>query len=291
MSFAERRIRLTFVLGEGSFGNSGQNTVVVEGLRATAKIIKAGGPSMGTALMQVFGMKLAIMNRLSTLGMTVTLLRRNSITVEAGDLGGTMSIVFIGTIRDAYGDFSAQPQVPFVIEAHAGLIDAIAPAPPSSYRGPVDVATVMSSLATHMGLSFENNGVNAKLPTSYFPGSAREQALACVRAASIEWNGGDNGKLAIWNVGQGRGGEAPLISPATGLVGYPAYTSKGIQIKCLFNPSIGFGSKINVQSSLTPACGTWVVYKLQHDLDALVFRGKWFSVVDAYRFGTTPVVG
>ena len=38
---------------------------------------------------------------------------------------------------------------------------------------------------------------------------------------------------------------------------------------------------IQVQSELTPACGTWKVIKLDLDLEASVPHGKWFLTAEA----------
>lgn len=287
MAFKERFINVTFTLGEGSFGNSGANTEKIEGHRISAKITKAGGPSMGTLEMQVFGMSLSQMNKLSTLGLMPTLVRRNVVTVEAGDSDG-VGTVFIGTITNAWADFKSAPEVAFYVEAHTGLLESVKAVAPSSFTGPTDVGVIMSSLATTMGLAFENSGVSVKLSNPYFPGSARDQTRACAEAANIEWII-DNGKLAIWPKGGARGGAVPLLSPATGLVGYPSYTSKGVILSCEFNPNVGYGGKIQVESSLTPAKGEWIVFALNHDLAANMPNGPWFSEIQAARPGLLVV--
>lgn len=284
MAFARRLIDVTFTLGEGTFGTTGQNVVKLSGLRVVSKIIKAGGPSMGTARLQIYGMTLSKMNQLSTLGMAITLVRRNTVRVDAGDLGGTMTTVFLGTITNAWSDFQAAPDVAFHVEAHVGLFEAVQPTEPTSIQGSGDVAIIMSGLATKMGLAFENSGVTKRLSNPYFAGSPRAQALACAQAAGIEMII-DVGKLAIWNAGQARGGEVPLIAPRTGMRGYPAYTSKGIMVSTVFNPSIGYGGAIEVESDLEPARGRWVVYMLDHSLDSLAPRGNWFTNIEAARPG------
>lgn len=289
MSFVRRQINVTFTLGTGAFGESGKNTVKLSGLRIAAKIVKAGGPSMSTLQMQVYGMTFSQMNQLSTLGMQLILVRRNTVTVEAGDDEGGFATVFVGTITNAWADMQSAPDVPFRVEAHTGLIESVSTAAPSSFTGPTNVSVVMSSLATQMGLSFENSGVSVQLSNPYFYGSPRNQAKAAAQAAGIEWII-DNGKLAIWPKGQARGGQIPLISPDTGMINYPAYTSKGVSVQTLFNPSIGYGEKVKVQSSLTPANGEWVVCGLDYDLDAQVIGGKWMTTVSTVRPGLGPVI-
>lgn len=307
MALVRRRIDLTFTLGEGTFGESGTNTVKLTGLRVQAVITKAGGPSMGTASLRVYGMTKSKMNQLSTLGMAITLVRRNSVVVEVGEdvaprpyqqPGGTATappttaapqrtVVFVGTITNAWADFDSAPEVAFIVEAHTGLLETVAPMPPTSVQGTADVASLISSLATRMGRSFENNGVTAQLSNPYFTGSPLEQARAIAKAAGVEFVD-DVGKIAIWQSGQARGGVAPLLKPPE-LRGYPTYTSKGIRVSTLFNPSIGYGGSINVQSSLTPANGTWVVYKLDYELASEMPRGPWFTNIEACRPGLLVV--
>lgn len=289
MSYVKRKLDITFSLGEGNFGESGANTVKMSNLRVSSRIIKAGGPSMGTAQLQIYGMSLDKMNQLSTLGQRPTTVRRNTIMVEAGDEGGVMASVFNGNITNAWFDGAAAPEVPFQVLAHVGGFEAVSPAKPTSYKGSVSVANILSGLANQMGKSFENNGVDVKLSNPYFAGSARDQALAIVKAAGIQWNGLDDNKLAIWPSGKSRGGAVPLISKDTGMELYPTFTSQGIMVRSLFNPNVGFGGKIKVQSVIEPANGEWVVYSLGYDLDAEFPQGKWHMTIEAARPGYAVV--
>jgi len=279
MSFVERLIDVTFTLASGTFAESGTNTVKLSGLRVSAKIVKAGGNAMGTAQIDVYGMTLSMMNKLSTLGMKVILVPRNTVTLEAGDSQNGMAVVFQGTITNAYANFDNSPDVSLYVEAHTGLTEATQFIPPTSFQGGVDAALVMSGFAAQMGRAFVNNGVSVQLSNPHYYGSVRDQAKACAEEAGINWSLDDPLKLEIWPRDGSRGGSVPLISPDTGMDGYPAYTPNGIMVKTLFNPSIGLGGQINVQSMLTPACGTWTVYMLDHDLDSKVPDGNWFTRV------------
>lgn len=290
MAFVERLIDVIFVLGEGNFGQAGQNTVTISGLRASATVANAGGRSMGTLDARIYGMRLATMNKLSTLGMVVTAQRKNSVTLLAYNRGEVPATVFQGTINNAWAEFSGAPDVPFHVVAQTGLFDAVQPAQALSIKGSADVGQMISGLAVQMGVAFENNGVTAKLANPYYSGSPRQQALQIVQDAGIMWNGVQNGILAIWNPGGSRGGTVPLVSPTTGMIGYPTYTANGLSVKTLFNPSIGLGTKIKIDSSLTPACGEWVVYKIDHHLETKVTRGEWQSILLAAPPGLGPFV-
>jgi hypothetical protein len=291
MTFVQRLINVSIVKVGSPFTDSGTNTLNLSGLRVSCQIMKAGGPSMSTMQMQIFGMTLSQMNDLSTLGMQIQTVPKNLITVTASDVGALLTTVFIGDIYNAYADFQASPEVSFNIEAHTLDASAAISAPVTSIQGSADVAGLMSNFGTQMGCtSFENNGVAAKLSNPYFHGSIREQALACVTAAGIAWNGGDNNVMAIWPKNGARNGSIPLVSPETGMVGYPSYIAQGLLLKTEFNPAITFGGKIQVQSSLTPACGTWAVVSLTYELDSLYPNGKWFSVIGAVNPQYAPTI-
>ena len=271
------------------FKESGKNTLTLTNLRMSAKVIKAGGPALGTAQLSIWGMTLSQMNQLSTLGLRVQLVPKNILTISAGDVGGSPTTVFIGSITQAYADFRSAPDVQFQIIAQVTAVDNAAPAQALSYKGTTDAALVMNNLAGKMNCSFENNGVTTKLSNPYFSGSARSQAQTCADHAGIGWVV-DNGTLAIWPKNGARGGTIPLISPATGMESYPTFTAQGVMVRTLFNPAIKFGGNVQVQSDLTAACGTFAVYSLNHSLDCLVPKGNWFSDVGCYNPKYPPPV-
>lgn len=294
-SFTQKLLNVTFQLtatqgvNPPTFSGTDSNTLTLSNVRASAKITRAGGRSMGEASLEIYGMTLDEMKDISTLGQRVQLIPKSSVFVMAGDASG-MSVVFQGTVQVAWGDFGAAPEVPFRVEAKTGLVQAVLPAPVTSYNGGVSSAIVMSSLATLMGLAFENNGVTTTLPSPYFWGSPRDQAQAAAVQGNFNWDidyGGlnNNGKLVIWPKNSSRiNGPVPLISPTTGMIGYPTFNAMGITVRTLFNPSVGLGGKIQISNSqLEPANGTFAVFGLDHELDTLLPHGKWSSTIQAQR--------
>lgn len=289
--YAKRKIDLTIHLGTGDFGEGGFDTVTLQGLRVSAQITKSGMPGYNTADVRIYGMQLELMNRLSTLGTQSNILtRNNTISISPGDDGVQPSLAFIGTIQNAWTDFRGAPDVLFNILAQTGLIDKMKPVPPTSYAGAADVVTIMSGLAVAMGYAFENSGVaGIILSNPYFPGTAMEQAEACARAADIGFSP-DKGTLAIWPKNAARKGVIPLISPATGMVGHPSYTGSGISVRSAYNPSVLFGGQIQVDSSIAPARGTWIVNQLAHDLESEMPGGAWFTDIGGYRLGNPTTI-
>jgi hypothetical protein len=290
MALIQRLLTFRFTKAQGTFKESSTDTVEVSGLRATAKIVKAGTPSLGEAQLQIYGMTLSLMNQLSTLGMVFSLIPRDSVTVLAGDDSTGLSVVFYGTIVQAWGDFASAPDVPFHIQAHTLGTESAITGDPQSFTGPVDAAGVMKNLADKMGLTFENNGVSVTLPRSYFYGSLRAQADQCATAAGIQWFADDK-KLAIWPTGKARDGDPVLVSDKSGMVGYPSFVAFGIQVRTLFNPKLRFGGTMTIDSILPAANKTWNIINLAHDLATLFPGGDWYSTVGGFdpRF-TQPAV-
>ena len=289
-SFITRKLKITLTLASGTFTGTTSSSTVLQGFRASARITKAGGPVQGMLDLQVWGMRQSVMDDLSTLGMRVNLLPRNTVTVEAGDDVDGYGTVFVGTTINCWGDYGQAPEVPFRVEGQTGAFGAALNSAALSTSGVTDVTTALSGIANVLGLRFENNGVSSKLPASYYFGSPRDQALAIVQDAGINWNGGDDGVLAIWPANGARGGAIPFISPTTGLIGYPTYTANGIEIRVIFNPSITLGAQIQVQSSLKAATKIWNVYAIDHSLDALLPGGLWESRIACLPPGIGPVL-
>lgn len=302
MTFTRKRIDVTFTLaattdaagnvtGQPTFtgAGAGANSVTLSGYRTSAHIVKAGGASQGEAHIRIYGMSLELMNQLSTLGRTPVIIGRNEIAISAGD-EAALGLVFKGTISQAYTDLGGAPEGMFLVTAYSMLYQAVQSIPPTSFKGPTDAALILQGLATQMGMTFENNGVSVILQNPYFSGSAKTQAEEVVRAAGIEWNHGDMGTLAIWPKGGSRSGAIPLISKDTGMVGYPYPSGQGlVGVKTSFNPQIGFGGKVQVASDIKPACGTWTVQNIVHEIESEMPGGQWFTSIVGAPPGYVPV--
>ena len=305
-SFVQRAIDITISLGSGVFGQTGANTVKLSGLRALVSVQKGGFPSMDQASVRIYGVQPSVMNAVSTLGVPLTMARRNSMLIEAGDAVNGMAVVYNGHILSAWQDFSEAPETALSLVGNGGYEQALTPSQPISVQGTADVATLMQSIAGRMGWAFENAGVTVKLSNPYLSGTALKQAHDLARAADIELycdTGTNPVTLAIWPKTGTRSGQVPLISAASGMVGYPSYQSNGMSLRTLFNPNVRLGGQIQVQSSIGGAPttitgsnqvpdgtqsggpnGTWyVIGPLTHDLSAQVPGGPWFTDINAAR--------
>ena len=280
MSFTEKRLRVTLKMANGVFAN-GSNTLVLENLRTTAEITITGGRSQGTAEVAIYGMNFSDMAAITNVGTRFQSNYDNTIKIEAGDLGGTMSIVYAGNILTAYFDGNSMPQTCLRVSASTTAYNAQAEAEPTSTTGSTDVATIVKSLASQIGLGFENAGVNTKLSPSYYSGSPWAQIRKICQDAGIEYCN-DRGTLVITKPGTARSGDPILISPENGLIGYPTFNGAWIGVSALFTPLVRWQGQVKIQSSIQAACGTFKVNKLSYSLEAMVPNGRWVMELACY---------
>lgn len=275
MSFKKRAINVMFVPAGGK-----AEVLDLSGLRCEALVQNAGGNMMmGTLQLRVFGMKDSDMNRYATNGLNATAVKGDQIMVSAGDEGGIIRQIFSGTIFGAYSDFQTAPDVCFNVAARAAFLHKVMPAAPNSYKGSVDVATVIGSLAKQMGFAFKNNGVTAKISNPYLYGALIDQIEQIAHASSTICSI-ENDTICIWPNKGLKDDHVIDISADTGMAGYPEWQPATIKIKTEFNPEITNGRKARLTSIIPRANGEWVVQNMMHDLSTNTPDGHWFTVAN-----------
>lgn len=288
-------------------------TYNISGVRARVRVTNAKPPINSQADIAIYGLDQGLLNEMTTLGIVYNKVSPNNVIVSAGSASGPEAsaasanqaplggfpIVFGGTIIYAFGDYNHMPDVPLRITAQGGLTFAVNSAAPKSYSGNVSIASIMQDFADALGVPLENNGVSGTLNNPYFPGTILQQVYAAAQQAHINAQLVDGGtKLAIWPLPGSRTSLAniPLISPETGMIGYPTFGPNGfLTVKMLFNPDVVFGGRIRIVSSLAQANRTWDVYKIDYALDSLLPDGEWELTAlcrpSGSNFAPPPVVG
>jgi len=283
--YARRAINLTFKMGTGSFGGSGFNTITHQGLRVIFDSEWSNAPSQPKAIIRVYGLTLSEMNELTKAGLFYTT-RNDKVQVDAGDVGGQMTTVFVGTINEAYPDLREMPDSAFMITALGGGEHNLKPVQPVTFSGSVPFATAMQQILAPTGLTLENNGVNAVFASPYFPGSAMAQINRAVTAANcFACIDTLTNTVATWPKKNGsRGGNVPVISRQTGMIGYPEFERNFIRVRALFSGERfqGPGRKIQVQSDLKAANGTWNVINADLHLASELDGGPWEIMIRAW---------
>jgi hypothetical protein len=272
MTFAKRQINLQF--------SNADSVVNLDGLRCHA-VIQDYVQNDGALELRVWGMTLDQMNQFSSVGSVQSEVQSFSVALFAGNEGGAIAQVFSGGILRSYIDFSAAPEVCFVVSAVAGLYDKVNPSASNSYPGSANAEDLIASLAAQAGYGFTNNGAHGVVQNQYVSGSLISQMRAIARAAALPMSVtgvSGNGMISIWP----NHGEIDTIQidlgPNTGMVGYPTYWDAGFIVKSEFNPMMRFGRIINLTSVIPKAIGLWPIQEVTHEISTLMPDGPWFSV-------------
>lgn len=276
---APKLINVSFSLANGNFGSSGGNTYSTKGKRIQVHIDIKGSLQYANCSLAIYGLPLSVMNQLTTFGTQYLSQKANIVKIEAGDNQG-MSLIFDGNIYTAFVDGQSQPQVCLRVEGTPGTWWNIKPAPVLSFQGATKATTIAQKIATNMNMGFIDHGVKTVLSNPYFASDAMTQLIKLAEQANFGFMVHKNNVTIT--PANGTSGNKIVVSPQTGLVGYPLFTSNQVIVKTIFNPNISWNDIITIQSSLTPACGNWKVYDIEYDLESKTPHGKWFSTFSCY---------
>jgi hypothetical protein len=273
----EKTIRVTIILAEGEFDGGG-NTKIIEGLPVSVSIDKNGQPEKHTAKVSIGGMIMADMERLTFLAFRPLQKRKNKILIEAGEKGAELATVFKGDITSSFPNFQNAPDVTFDIEAMTAGWSFQIPESPTSVNGEVAAADLVEQFAKSAGFAFVNNNVTATVQNTTYNGSPVQKAQQVAREINVELIIDDDTFL-IQPWGTVRG-DAVLLNPSCGLLGYPSFSNDGVTCDSFFNPKITLGGQVKIESIVPKASGYWKVTKLTHSISAYTSSTNWKTSFD-----------
>lgn len=265
---------------EGDF-NQLQST----GLRVLCNIINGNGAISPSANIQIYGLAMDKMAKLMRIQWNTMSAILNTILIEAGDEGSELTRVYEGNITFAKIDMSNVPNAFLNIESQAAIVDALKPVEPIPFVNDFDAAEMIRIIAeNYMGYEFENNGASHIIADG---GTYRKTYLSMIQeiaqAADFDLYI-EQGKIAVCPRGGARNIRVPVISPKTGLIGYPVPDVRGVSFKALYDPLIKFGGVVKIQDSIIDVCnGDWRIYGTTVTLEANQENGAWFIECNASR--------
>lgn len=288
-SFIQRRLQVRLTLAKGSFGSG--NTVVIDNHAMRVSVEKLGPPDFAKASVEIFGMNLDDIEQLTSLSFHPFKLTRNYINIFAGDDESGLSQIFAGSITAANGDLSGCPEHKLKIDAEVGFWGRVTAQGPNVINGTQAAASFIETQATKAGMTFSNEGVSDALKNCVFSGSPVEQARQAAKQIGADLLIDDDEMILLPRQGN-RKGNAVLLNKESGLLGYPAITSNGIECKSIFNPAFRFAGLFVLESIVPKASGTWRVIKLTHKLSANdPSDGSWESSITGFYPALSGAVG
>lgn len=286
-SFTAKQLRATLILGGANqvFPGTNTNRLTITGLRMSAQVLQVARLA-ATLSLKIWGMKSEFMNALTVAWAIPPIVLDNVVIVEAKDNNDPdpeqgWSQIFSGTITEAQPEYRAQPNVYFSLQASCGYFQKIEPAKPTSYTETVDIGLVAGDLAKAMGFGFTNGGINTVLGGPlYLTGTRYEQlAKACVMAKADFYI--FNNAVLICPAGKPRTTEpAVVLTPSTGMFGYPVFGRDGLTVMALYQPAFSCGVPIEIKDSIVPHVnGRWFPRAMTILLDSQLPGGKWDVVM------------
>ena len=276
--FSIKTIRITIKLQEGQF-SGGANQIMIEGLPVSVDIQKQGGEDKNKANIVIQNLKLDTVKQLTVLSFKRLQTYNNIIQIDAGNQGAELSTVFIGEIVSSVPEFDDSGTLNLKINALTGYYPALISSQPVSVQGTTTIDKLMSQFAKEAKYDYENKNVTGSVANCVFIGSPIKKAQTLARQANIDLLIDDN-KFTIQTFNAPKEGEPPLIANYTGMIGYPSFSTNGIEVKCEFNNNLKVGGYFKLESILPQASGEWQITKIQHSLEAYIPNsGTWETSV------------
>lgn len=264
-------------MAEDEFTDGG-NTKTIEGLATDVQVTKVGLPEKNTAKIKITNMAMKDMEKLTFLAFRPLQKRKNKILIEAGEKGEPLHQVFKGDITSAYPDFNSAPDIPLEVEAMTAGWSFQKADSPTSVNGETDAVELIRQFANEAGFSFVNNGVSATVANGYYEGSAIQKAKQVADEIHKELVADDDTwTLQDWETSSG---EAVLLNPECGLIGYPSFTNNGVKCVSLYNPKLRYGGQIKIESIVPKASGYWKITRLEHSLAVYGQMQSWMSEIE-----------
>lgn len=280
-SFTEKKLEVTIRLADDSntvFQGSNSNTLVIDKLRVAASV--AVNARQATEMqLNIWGMRETDMDALTSAWADPTAIRNNVVILKA-DTGDGYRTVFTGSIIEAQPDFRRAPDVPLQILGMLPYFYQVNTAEPLSYQGAVDIDVIGRYVADKLGMSYLNLNAKGVVTDPYYAGSVFDQLRdACVAARVNFYFQGDT--LVLTPLEQAATDiPAVVLSPTTGLIGYPMYGRRGLTVTAIYDPAFQCGSPIEiVGSSVKGANGRWYPYFMDLNLSANLPGGPWIATM------------
>lgn len=304
-TFEKRFLKFKII---GGVNNAGQritlsgnkeNSIEIEGLRATVDIQIMGARVLPTAFIEITNPPEYIANALSSVGLysresllVTTKVIILAASIKSDDETPVYSQIFEGGILQSYMDYNAAPNPVLYIQIQT-LADSLnKPSSSISFPGKVMAEDIVNKIVENEKRRINNpeleevkkvinHDVNTALSNPNFYGSMWDQILKCKIAAGFEVSI-QNKTLHMFPVNGGINIDKPLLMARTfGQFGYPQYSDGNIIVKCIFKPNILFGQAIQIiGSKFEPANGIWPsMISLKHNLTCMVPNGEWSTTL------------
>ena len=277
---AEQALAYTFGWNEQAPDDPGHRMSILVG---------QGGGVWGQAKVSIFGVPLESMNKIARLWLEVlTPTMNDAMEIDVWD-GSNYVPFFRGVITWSAVNASGAPQVALEIEASDAMAAQLSIAPPYSQEGPVDLREAITTILKPAGLEVEFAQSLPAYPVQkvYAEGTAMQQAETLMRQFPELSYYINLQRFLVRPVNGPLGGDPIPVNKNTGMIGYPTYSTSGVQLATLFDPRIRPGLALDIQTIFDFVNRTkWVAAVLQHTLQPNTPGGQWMTQIAAQSYGS-----
>ena len=258
------------------------------GHRMTINVGQGGG-QFGNAKVSIFGVNLEAMNKIARLWLEVlSPSNTDTLTIDVWD-GSNFVPFFAGVITWSAVNASGAPQVALEIEANSAMIAMNTVAAPYAQDEPVSLQAALSQILGPTGLVVEFAPSVPELPVqrAHLAGTPMDQASALMGYfPELTWYINLQ-RFLVRPVNGPLGGDPIPVNKNTGMIGYPTYSTSGVQLATLFDPRIRPGLALDIQTIFEFVNRTkWVASVLQHTLQPNTPGGQWMTQIAAQSYGS-----
>lgn len=276
---AQGERELTYAFDSGLTGDGHRMSITVA----------QGGNQFGNAKVQIFGVELEAMNKIARLWLEVlSPSNTDTLTIDVWD-GSNFVPFFNGVITWSAINAGNAPQVALEIEANSAMAAMNTVATPYAQDEPVGLQDALQQILGPTGLvvDFAENVPVLQVQKAHLIGTPMDQAITLMNYfPELTWY--INLQRFLVRPVNGPLGGAPIkIDKTTGMIGYPTYSTSGIQVATLFDARIRPGLALDIQTVFDFVNRTkWVAAVLQHTLQPNMPGGQWMTAIAAQSYGS-----
>lgn len=247
------------------------------GARSTANIKTFGGTNSNEANVTIWGLNRDDISTITQFSMWNGGRSFNKLVIKAND-----SVIYEGTIMNCVADFNQAPDISVNISCLPCAFLNVINAKPFSYNGDVKASEVIESIIKPFGMSLTNIDVDDFISSPFLQGTPYQQILQVVEhiRCFVSFSYTD---VYISKFGTPRDNSELLLSPETGLIGYPVYFNSYLTVKTYFNPSYKSWQKIILKTHLPLASGSYTIGAINHNLSCELPGGQFESNLILYK--------
>lgn len=287
----ERRARVTVkVIRPSANAEEGERelTYAFEQHRMSIQVTQ-GGNQFGNARVAVYGAPEDTMNKIARLWLEVlSPSNTDTLSIDVWD-GSNFVPFFAGVITWSAINAGAAPQVALEIEANSAMIAMNTVVAPYAQDEAVSLQDALQQILdpTDLVVEFSDSVPVVNIERAHLVGTPMDQASALMNYfPELTWYINLQ-RFLVRPVNGPLGGDPVPVNKSTGMIGYPTYSTSGVQLATIFDPRIRPGLALDIQTRYEFVNRTkWVAAVLQHNIEPNMPGGQWMTAIAAQSYGS-----